>query len=210
MFFSFDGVDGSGKSTQANLFVEWLRGEGYDVTACRDPGSTPLGEAIRKLLLERSQLAIGATSEMLLYMAARAQLVEEVIEPALAAGKIVVSDRYLLANVVYQGHAGGLNVDHIRQVGTVATRGRMPNLTFLLDLPDGNAQQRLNRELDRMESRGPDYRRRLRAGYHAEALRQTDTILVLDATHSIESIQEQIRFAARLRLPPAPNTKRAP
>ena len=111
MFFSFDGVDGSGKSTQSALFVEWLRAGGYEVTVCRDPGTTALGEAIRSLLLNRSDTAIGPMSEMLLYMAARAQLVDEVIEPALQAGRVVVSDRYLLANVVYQGHAGGVNAD---------------------------------------------------------------------------------------------------
>lgn len=200
MFFSLDGVDGSGKSTQLTLFAEWLRAEGHAVTVCRDPGTTPLGEAVRSILLDRSQLTIGATSEMLLYMAARAQLVDEVITPALAAGQVVVADRYLLANVVYQGYAGGVNVDQIWQVGAVATRGLMPDLTILLDLPDDAAQARLQRELDRMEDRGADYRRRLRAGYHAEALRHTDTILVLDASHSIESVQQQIRHAASQRL----------
>lgn len=203
MFFSFDGVDGSGKSTQARLFADWLRDEGYAVATCRDPGTTALGEEVRRLLLDRSQLAIGPTSEMLLYMAARAQLVDEVIEPALAAGQIVVADRYLLANVVYQGHAGGLDVDRLWEIGAVATRGRMPDLTFLLDLPDDAAQARLGRELDRMESRGEEYRRRLRAGYRAEALRQTDKILLLDAARPIEAIQDQIRQAARERLPPA-------
>ncbi|MBL9124371.1 MAG: dTMP kinase [Planctomycetaceae bacterium] len=201
MFFSFDGVDGSGKSTQIALFADWLREEGYPVEVCRDPGSTSLGEAVRKILLDRSQLVIGPTSEMLLYMAARAQMVDEIIEPALAAGKVVVADRYLLANVVYQGHAGGVAVGEIWKVGAVATRGRMPDLTFLLDLPDDAAQARLHRELDRMESRGSDFRRRLRAGYHAEAMRDVNRILVLDASQSIEAVQEQIRHAAAQRLP---------
>lgn len=206
MFFSFDGVDGSGKSTQVALFVEWLQSQGYAVTMCRDPGTTSLGEAVRKILLDRLHLTIGPTSEMLLYMAARAQMVDEIIEPALAAGHVVVADRYLLANVVYQGHAGGVNVDHIWHVGHVATRGRMPKLTFLLDLPDAAAQARIQRERDRIEDRGEEYRRRLRAGYHAEALRHTDTILVLDATHAVDEIQEQIRFAAAQRLPPPPGS----
>ena len=109
MFFSFDGLDGVGKTTQMDLFVEWLRAAGHDVVRCRDPGSTPLGEAIREILLGH-EFAISRASEMLLFMAARAQLVEEVIRPALDAGKTVVSDRFLLANVVYQGHAGGLDV----------------------------------------------------------------------------------------------------
>src|SRR5690606_16165715 len=103
MFFSFDGIDGVGKSTQIELFLDWLRTEKrLTVTSCRDPGSTPLGERIRELLLASSnQVAIDRRAEMLLYMAARAQLVEEVVRPALARGETVVSDRYLLANVVY-------------------------------------------------------------------------------------------------------------
>src|SRR5258708_5597376 len=108
-FFSFDGVDGVGKSTQIDLFSQWLRQLGHDVVTCRDPGGTELGEAVRELLLQRHDLNIGRMAEMLLYMASRAQLVEQVIQPALAAGKTVVSDRFLLANVVYQGHAGGLD-----------------------------------------------------------------------------------------------------
>ena len=108
MFFSIDGGDGTGKSTQIERFCAWLESLGREVVTCRDPGSTPLGEAVRELLLNRHDLSIHRRSEMLLYMAARAQLVEEVIRPALDEGKTVVSDRYLLANVVYQGHAGGL------------------------------------------------------------------------------------------------------
>ncbi|MCP4812538.1 MAG: dTMP kinase, partial [Planctomycetaceae bacterium] len=105
MFISFDGVDGVGKSTQAAQFVEWLQEQGHQVLRCRDPGSTELGERLRTLVLKDTKISIAAGSEMLLYMAARAQLVSEVIQPALASGKVVVSDRFLLANVVYQGHA---------------------------------------------------------------------------------------------------------
>src|SRR5690348_15365648 len=111
MFFSFDGLDGVGKTTQMDLFCDWLRSAGQEVITCQDPGSTPLGEMMRKILLERGPTPIDRRSEMLLFMVARAQLVAELIKPALAAGKTVVSDRYLLANVVYQGYAGGLDVD---------------------------------------------------------------------------------------------------
>ncbi|MFP6576922.1 MAG: dTMP kinase [Pirellulaceae bacterium] len=123
MFISFDGVDGVGKSTQTELFVEWLREQGRTVVTCRDPGSTELGERLRTLVLKASDIKIDAESEMLLYMAARAQLVAEVIQPALAAGQVVVSDRFLLANVVYQGHAAGLDPQSIWDVGNVATAG---------------------------------------------------------------------------------------
>ena len=102
MFFSFDGMDGVGKSTQAALFTQWLREEGHEIVSCRDPGSSQLGERVRQILLDDASLPIHRRSEMLLYMAARAQLVEEIIRPALAANKTVVSDRFLLANLVYR------------------------------------------------------------------------------------------------------------
>jgi dTMP kinase len=196
MFFSFDGADGGGKTTQQRLFCEWLRSSGRDVVACRDPGSTRLGDAIRQILLAGDGTPIARTSEMLLYMAARAQLVEEVIAPALAAGKTVVSDRYLLANLVYQGYAGGLDLDELRQIGRVATKGLEPSLSFVLDLPDDVAAGRLNRPLDRMEQQGDAFRGALRAGYLAEAARQPDRIVVIDAARSIDAVQSDIRAAA--------------
>ena len=198
MFFSFDGIDGSGKSTQVRLFGEWLRERGNEVVVCRDPGSTRLGDEIRKLLLDRDDLKISRRTEMLLYMAARAQLVEEVIRPALAAGKTVVSDRFLLANVVYQGHAGGLDVESLWQIGDAATGGLKPDLTFVLDIDDAHAAARLNRPLDRMERQGDAFRTALRAGYLAEAARCPETIVIIDAAHGIEEVQAAIRQAAEM------------
>jgi dTMP kinase len=192
MFFSFDGIDGVGKSTQIGLFCDALRRQGYDVVTCRDPGSTPLGERIRELLLmSDADTTIGVRSEMLLYMAARAQLVDEVIRPALESGKIVVSDRYLLANVAYQGHAGGLNVDDLWRVGRVAADGMYPDCVFLLDMPPEVADRRIDRPLDRMENQGAEYRRRLRDGFLAEAARDPQ-IHVIDADRPIEAIQAEI------------------
>jgi dTMP kinase len=192
MFFSFDGIDGVGKSTQMRLFCEALRARGYDALTCRDPGSTPLGERIRELLLTSdAALPIGVRSEMLLYMAARAQLVDEVIRPALDAKRIVVSDRFLLANVVYQGHAGGLNVVDLWEVGRIATAGIYPACVFLLDMPPETADRRLNRPLDRMENQGQEYRRRLRDGFLAEAAHDS-RVHVIDADRSIEAIQAEI------------------
>jgi dTMP kinase len=197
MFFSIDGGDGTGKSTQVELFCQWLRAEGHAVVACRDPGSTPLGEAVRKLLLDRHDLAIHRRSEMLLYMAARAQLVEEIIRPALAAGKTVVTDRYLLANVVYQGHAGGLDPAMLWELGRVATGGVMPELTLVLDLPAETAAARLDRRLDRMERQGAAFHARVRAGFLAEAARQPERIVVIDADRPIDQVQADLRAAAR-------------
>ncbi|MCI0334138.1 MAG: dTMP kinase [Planctomycetes bacterium] len=198
VFFSFDGIDGVGKSTQVRLFVEALRARRYDVVECRDPGSTPLGERIRDLLLTSdADTMIGRRSEMLLYMAARAQLVDDVIRPALKAGKTVVSDRYLLANVVYQGHAGGLDPAAIWQVGHVATEGVEPDCVFVLDMPPEAADRRLNRPLDRIERQGDEYRSRLRAGFLAEAASSNGRIQVVDADREIAQVQADIwRIAA--------------
>jgi dTMP kinase len=196
MFFSFDGIDGSGKSTQLKLFCDWLRQRGQIVVVCRDPGSTSLGEAIREILLKRHDLKIDRMAEMLLYMAARAQLVKQIIQPALAAGSTVVSDRFLLANVVYQGHAGGLDVPTLWQIGQFVTHGVRPDLTFLLDLPPDSAQGRIQRELDRMEQQGDDFRQRLRAGFLTEAAQRPDRIAVIDAGRSIDQVQADICTAA--------------
>lgn len=196
MFFSFDGIDGAGKSTQMKLFCEWLGERGERVVACRDPGSTPLGEAVRSLLLDRPDLTISRRAEALLYMAARAQLVEQTIRPAIDRGETVVSDRFLLANVVYQGHAGGLDVEQLWQIGAMATGGLEPNLTFVLDLSPEVAARRINRQLDRMESQGDDFRHRLREGFRLEAARRPDKILMIDADRPIETVQAEIREGA--------------
>ncbi|HUY34411.1 MAG TPA: dTMP kinase [Pirellulales bacterium] len=201
MFFSFDGIDGGGKTTQIGRFCDWLRRRGLDVVACRDPGGTALGDAVRTILLDSRSTPIARRSEMLLYMAARAQLVDEVIAPALAQGKTIVSDRFLLANVVYQGHAGGLDVDGVWQVGQVATAGLAPDLTFVLDLPEAEAARRMNRPLDRMEQQGAAFRAAVRAGYLAEAARCPERIVVIDASRSIDDVAAGIQRAAERVLP---------
>lgn len=205
MFFSFDGIDGTGKSTQMRLFCESLRACGLDIVECRDPGTTRLGEQIRDILLTTSSSTpIDRMSEMLLYMAARAQLVAEVIRPAIAADKVVVSDRYLLANIVYQGYAGGLDPDVIRQIGSAATDHILPDCVFLLDLPPETAEKRLNRALDRMERQNLAYRTRLRDGFITEARRADSHAHVIDADRPIADVQADIwRIAAQqCGLPP--------
>lgn len=197
MFFSFDGIDGVGKSTQLRMFCEWIAARGRDPVVCRDPGSTPLGEQIRGILLSsHDSTPIGPTSEMLLYMAARAQLVDEVIRPALAAGRTVVSDRFLLANVVYQGYGGGLDPAMIRAVGAAATRGVTPDCTFLLDMDPVAALARVGRQLDRVENRGAPYRERLRAGFLAEARLLGPGVHVVDAARTESQVQEELRRIA--------------
>jgi dTMP kinase len=200
MFFSFDGIDGAGKSTQVRLFADALRERGREVVVCRDPGSTPLGEKIRELLLKADGgITIGRRGEMFLYMAARAQLVDDVIRPALAAGHVVVSDRYVLANVVYQGHAGGLDPEAVWRVGHVATDGVEPDCVFVLDMTPEAAAQRMSRPLDRMELQGAEYRTRLRAGFLSEAAKSPGRIHVVDAGRGVAQVQADIwRIAQNL------------
>ena len=200
MFISIDGGDGTGKSTQIELLSGWLRERGLDVVACRDPGSTPLGEAVRAILLDRHDLDIHRRSEMLLYMAARSQLAEQIIRPALAAGKTVLSDRYLLANVAYQGYGGGLDVPTLWEVGRVATDGLMPDLAVVLDISPETAAARINRPLDRMEQQGGEFHARVRDGFLTEAARDPERIVVADASGSIEAIQTEIRKCVKERL----------
>jgi dTMP kinase len=194
LFISLDGLDGAGKSTQCRLLAEWLRGEGWRVTECTDPGGTALGAELRALLLGyRGAMAVPC--EALLFMASRAQLVAEVIRPALEAGHAVVSDRFVLANVVYQGHAAGIEPERLWDIGRFATGGIKPDLTLVLDLLLEESLARRKSGPDRLESRGLDYHRRVRAGFLAEAARQPERIRVIDARGSVDDVQELIRRA---------------
>lgn len=201
VFFSFDGVDGAGKSTQIKLLRQWFLERGERVTTCRDPGSTALGEKLRGLLLEHHDTPIHLRSEMMLYMAARTQLVEEIIRPALAAGEVVISDRFLLANVVYQGHAGALAPEAVWQVGRVAVDGLQPDLTLVLDMPAAEAARRQNRPPDRMESRGESYLERVRQGFLTEASQNTASIRVLDARRPVEAVFAEVLSIVVARFP---------
>ena len=169
LFLVLDGPDGGGKTTQALRLAGWLAERGFDVVTCRDPGGTALGDRLRSILQERDTVPLSMRAEMLLYMASRAQLVEEVIAPALAAGKIVISDRYLLSNIVYQGSAGGLLEEEVAMVGLTATAGLLPDLTIVLDIAPADAMARIGAPRDRIEDRPLFYQERVRAGYLAAA-----------------------------------------
>src|SRR5262245_28717472 len=168
-FISLDGLDGTGKPTQCRMLVEWLTAQKVPVTACADPGGTALGQELRKLLLFGREHRITTMTEAMLFMASRAQLVAEVIRPALERGEVVVCDRFLLANVVYQGHAGGLKPEDLWKIGAVVTGGLEPDLTLVFDLPPEVAVARRNREADRMEDRGEEFYARVRTGFKYEA-----------------------------------------
>ena len=201
MFFSFDGVDGAGKSTQIRLLAEALRQRGREVVTCRDPGGTALGERLREILLNHHATPIHRRSEMLLFMASRAQLVEEVIRPAIAAGKIVISDRYLLSTVVYQAHAGGLLPGDVWRVGEVTIASFLPKLTFLLDMPAAKAAARQQRAPDRMEAQGLDYLEKVRQGFLTEAARFPHQVAVINADRSVEAIHAEVLELALAVLP---------
>jgi dTMP kinase len=192
LFLSLDGIDGTGKSTQCRLLADWLRARGQAVLECADPGGTPIGDVLRGLLLDhRREMTLAC--EAFLFLASRAQLVAEVIRPALAAGQIVVSDRYLLANVVYQGHAGGIDPALLWDMGRLATGGLLPDLTLVLDLPVEQALRRRGRTADRMERRDLAYQERVRQGFLLEVQRQPERIRVIDARPPLAEVQENIR-----------------
>lgn len=203
LFISLDGLDGTGKSTQCRLLADWLAAQGYGVVQCRDPGGTPLGDQLRQIVLDNRQ-TMTAQCETFLFMASRAELVAQIIRPALYAGKIVICDRFVLATVVYQGHAGGIKSDDIWQMGSTATNGLFPDLTFVLDLPVELAIQRRGREPDRMEARDITYHQQVREGFLREAALKPDKIQVVDAGVDIETVQSCIRQLVAARLSARP------
>ena len=164
-----------------------------------DPGGTPLGETFRGLVLGKTH-EMTMACETFLFMASRAELVAQIIRPALQASKIVISDRFLLATVVYQGHAGGMAIDDIRAMGRVATGGIMPEATVILDLPVSQALVRRGRSPDRMEARSLEYHERVRSGFLVEAAHDTEAIAVVDASGGVEVIQSAVRRVIEPRL----------
>src|SRR5437762_9553056 len=171
-FISVDGLDGTGKSTQARLLADWLRGQKVPVVPCADPGGTDIGQQLRQLVLFGREHRIAIATEAFLFMASRAQLVDEIIRPALDRGEVVVSDRFLLANVVYQGHAGGMDPKDLWAVGRVATGGLEPDLTLVFDADLEVAFARRGRDGDRMEERDRECPARAQTGVrYARGLR---------------------------------------
>lgn len=196
MFFVFDGVDGAGKSTQLEMFVDWLHKQNHDVVTCKDPGSTELGEQLRTVLLGKHETPISMRAEMMMFTTARTQLIQQIVKPALAKKQTVVLDRYIFSTVVYQGHAGDLDPEELWTVNKIATEGLMPDATFILDVPVEVAMQRLGESLDRMESRGQEYLDRVRKGFLKEAKRWPECVDIFDATQTPDEIQTKIQIAA--------------
>ena len=191
-FISVDGLDGTGKSTQSHRLADRLREAGWAVTSCSDPGGTELGARIRELLLFGRDHPMGMRAEALLFMASRAELVDQVIRPALERGEAVVSDRFLLANVVYQGHAGGIEPGLLWTAGELSTGGLVPDLTIVLDVAVEVARARRRRDDDHIEGRPASYHDRVRAGFLTEVARDPRAYRLVDAGGDSEAVHEAI------------------
>jgi dTMP kinase len=197
VFVTFEGIDGSGKSTQAELLRARLETEGYEVVATREPGGTELGERIRDLLLHGGHVTPWA--EALLYAASRAQHVDELVRPALERGAWVVCDRYVDSSVAYQGAGRELGLDRVLDLNLTAVGGLVPDRTFLLELDVSQLAARVGGDHDRLEREGEDFHARVAEGYRTLATRYPERIVVLDAALPPEKLAEEVYGALRVR-----------
>jgi dTMP kinase len=194
MFVSFEGVDGSGKTTQAELLAGWLREQGHDVVATREPGGTALGEQVRSILLDGREISPWADAA--LFAAARAELVEQVIAPALRRGADVICDRYIDSSLAYQGIARNLGVDAVLELNLNATGRLLPDRTILVLVDPGVAAQRSTRS-DRIEREGDDFQRAVASAYRSLAEMFPERIAAVDGNHSPEHVAEEVRGRIR-------------
>lgn len=199
LFITVEGIDGCGKSTQARLIAAALEAAGHDVLRLREPGGVKISEQIREILLDPANAEMGDVCELLLYEAARAQLVHQVIRPALAAGKTVVCDRFYDSTTAYQAFADGLDRNMVSQANELAVDGCRPDLTLVFDLPVEDAlRRRSGREAeDRLELKGMEFQERVAAGFRAVAADEPDRVKLIDAGGSIAEVFSGV--AAELR-----------
>jgi dTMP kinase len=219
LFITFEGGEGSGKTSQLKVLLAHLRSTGRDAVETRDPGGTLIGKQIRAVLLDPACGGMTPAAELLLYEASRAQLVHEVIRPALAAGRIVLCDRFTDSTVAYQGYGRGLDLALIGRLNALATDGLCPDLTFLLDLDPAAGLLRAARRVtephqgrDRIEGEVLAFHQRVRTGYRAIAAAEPERVIVLDASRGMGEIEGQIRrwVDERLRSPMAPSGSGVP
>jgi dTMP kinase len=195
MFVSFEGLDGSGKTTQVERLRAFLEADGREVVTAREPGGTALGEQLRSLVLHGDEMSPWA--EALLYAAARAELVAEVIEPALARGADVLVDRYLDSSVAYQGVARGLGLDEVLELNLLAVGGLLPDRTFVLAVDPDASLERVGERPDRIERAGPDFHAKAAAGYEQLAALYPERVVVLDGTLPAGTLAELIQDELR-------------
>ncbi len=212
LFITFEGGEGSGKTTQLKALLALLREGGRGAVETRDPGGTAIGKQIRELLLNRENAGMAATAELFLYEASRAQLVQERIRPALAAGRIVLCDRFTDSTVAYQGYGRGLDLDLVARLNALATDGLRPDLTFLLDVDPVVGLTRLRGRHDRIEEEALAFHERVRAGYRAIAAVEPERVRLLDASRGAAEVEADIRrhMEARLRSFPGPSAGISP
>lgn len=193
-FISFEGPDGAGKTTQVRLLADRLRAAGRAVLCTREPGGTPLGEQLRTLILPAAETTNDPVAELLMLNAARAQLVAQVIRPALASGVTVLADRYADATLAYQGYGRGGDLDELRTIISIATRGVQPDRTILLDLPTDTSLSRLTHRgaENFFDSMGPEFRRRVRDGFLTLARAEPERWVVVDGSQSVEQVAQGI------------------
>ncbi len=196
MFISFEGIDGSGKSTQAKLLVEKLRSHNYKVEFLREPGGTEISERIREILLDKKSLKMTTIAELLLFSASRSQLVSEVIIPALSNNIIIICDRFVDSTTVYQGYGRGIDMKAIQAINSAATLGVMPHCTFLIDVSLDEIFSKRNKnnihENDRMENSGREFYEKVQKGYKILAEQEKNRFVVIDGEQSIETIHQKI------------------
>jgi len=200
-FITFEGPEGCGKSTQAQLLADALAQRGIKVRLTREPGGDPVGEEIRRILLDGADHSVADRAEVLLYEAARAQHVEYVIRPHLADGFVVISDRFADSTVAYQGYGSGLDLDLIHRLNSFATGDLEPDVTFLLDIDIETGLKR-QQEWNRMERKAVEYHERVRQGFIEEARLHPERTVVIDASEDIESIHRRILAIIEKRLSP--------
>lgn len=196
LFITFEGIDASGKSTQAELLHETLRKKGMSAIRLRDPGATAISEAIRHILLDNKNSAMSAWTELLLYEAARAQMVEESIRPALEAGTNVICDRFYDSTTAYQGYGRGLDLAIVHRANSIGSVGLVPNLTFFVDIDPHVAASRkaqIGEKADRMEAEGLDFQEKVRHGFRQLQKEDPDRVKRIDGHRSIENIQDEIQ-----------------
>jgi len=194
LFITFEGGDGSGKTTQINLLASWLESEGHTVVITREPGGTDLGTELRNIILHREGF-IAPRAEALLYAADRSHHIHTLVRPALQRGEIVVQDRYLDSSVAYQGAGRILDPTEVRNISVWATENLMPDLTVVLDVPASVAKERQaagERQYDRLEAEAEDFHTRVRESYLALAAEEPHRFLVIDGESSIEEIHQAI------------------